>query len=265
MSIIWPGLDLLVRLHTARQMKSGIRYSYPFSMYPPSPEFDRGTFSQELMDKVPALWQRLYPKRETGGRVQMDTIELRATNFALRANLDYRREGRQNHTAASPGAWISSPADKKASNQLKRRSQRVIHSLDRRVKQANSALRREISKEEFDRLIAAWTAHLLWMRMHMTYFKHLRPVIHGIRGVHQNQIDELMRMAERGIQNAGFESPEPKELRRLMRLFVRSTKRFREGKYTMRYMMEKKRDFTAKWYLAQFADHVYRVRIHATG
>jgi hypothetical protein len=93
MSVIWPGLDLLIKLYVARQTKGGIRYEYPFRIYPPPSDFDRGTFSQEMMDKVSALWKRLRPKSKTGGRVQMDTVEIRPAIFAVRAYEDYLREG----------------------------------------------------------------------------------------------------------------------------------------------------------------------------
>jgi len=61
-----------------------------------------------------------------------------------------------------------------------------------------------------------------------------------------------MKMAERGLKNAGYRPPESPELRRMMRLFARSARRFREGGYFVRTMLENKTDFTNTWYLGQF-------------
>jgi hypothetical protein len=42
-----------------------------------------------MMDEIIGLWKRLRPRAKAGGRVQMDTIESRATIFAIRANIDF--------------------------------------------------------------------------------------------------------------------------------------------------------------------------------
>jgi hypothetical protein len=82
--------------------------------------------------------------------------------------------------------------------------------------------------------------------------KPLRPIISSRRIRQQQDLDELMKMAERGLQNAGYQPPEARELRRMMCLFARSARRFREGGYFVRTMLEKKTDFTNTWYLGQF-------------
>lgn len=100
MSIIWPGLDLIFNSYLARQTKGTTRYAYPFRMYPPSGGFKCGSFSQFMMDEFVALCKQLRSKAKSGGRVEMDTIELRATIFATRAYLDFVRESR--HPVAPP-------------------------------------------------------------------------------------------------------------------------------------------------------------------
>jgi hypothetical protein len=94
MSVIWPGLNRLITSYTVRQSKRGVHYEYPFRVYPPPGGFNRGTFSQDNMNKIRALWKRLYPRSKTGGRVQMDAIELRAVIFAIGANIDDVRKRR---------------------------------------------------------------------------------------------------------------------------------------------------------------------------
>jgi len=55
MSVIWPGLDLLIKSYIAQNTKGGRRYEYPFRMFPPPFGFYRGVFSQEHMDQILAL------------------------------------------------------------------------------------------------------------------------------------------------------------------------------------------------------------------
>ncbi len=252
MSTIWPGLNRLITFYIARQKKGGIRFEYPFRIYPPPAGFDRGTFSQAVMDKILALWKRLHPKAQTGGRVQMDTIELRTAIFAIRANLDFLRERWQAPQDLRPKSKSHDQIDRQSLHELKIKSQRVIRSLERHIKRANRALQKSITREEYVTLLDAWAAHLRWMGLRLTYFKHPRPVVHGLRLQKQKDLDELMEMARRGIRNAGFIPPKPKELRRLMRLFARSSRRWREGQNTVRYILDHKRHFSATWYLAQF-------------
>jgi hypothetical protein len=90
------------------------------------------------------------------------------------------------------------------------------------------------------------------MHLRLVWFKPLRSIISSRRIRQQQDLDELMKMAERGLQNAGYQPPEAPELRRMMRLFARSARRFREGGYFVRTMLEKKTNFTNTWYLGQF-------------
>src|ERR1039457_4697901 len=86
MSVIWPGLDLIIETHAIRQQKKFVLYAYPFSLYPPPAGFDRGAFDTDMMDHVIALWNTLGSKATVGGRVQMNCIQIRAAIFAIRVN-----------------------------------------------------------------------------------------------------------------------------------------------------------------------------------
>jgi hypothetical protein len=253
MYVLWLGLDLLIRLHVARKHKGGIRYDYPFGIYPPSVGFDRGVFDQQMMDDIVALWQRLYPRSKTGGRMRMNTAELRAAIFAIRAYLGFIRMRRRKDRSSLPGTKAVVPIQGESFVQLKMRSRRVIRSLDRYLKRANLALMKSVTPERYKALKDTWKNHLRWMLIHMVYFRPWPKVIRGRKIGQQKILDELMEMAGRGIRNAGLQPPEPEELRRLMRLYVRSARRFREGKYTdLRYLLAHKGFFEATWYLAQF-------------
>jgi hypothetical protein len=252
MCVLWPGLDLITSLHKERNTKDGIRFEYPFRMYPPPAGFDRGAFDQEMMNEILALWERLHPKSQTGGRMQMNAVELRAAIFAIRANISYVRRRRNDCGTKSPAPKNEPPIDDESFELLKIASKRVIHSLERRMKRANNALLKSATREEYAALMGRWRLHLRWMHLRLVWFKPLRSIISSGRIRQQQDLDELMKMAERGLQNAGYQPPEARELRQMMRLFARSARRFREGGYFVRTMLEKKTDFRNTWYLGQF-------------
>jgi hypothetical protein len=252
MSVIWPGLDLLFKSYAARQHKGGIRYEYPFRVYPPPGGFDRGKFDQNVMDKILDLWKRLRPKAKAGGRVKMDAIEIRAAIFAIRANIDSVRKRRYDLRRADTETRARFMIDDESFDQLKVRSQRVISSLERRMKQANRVLLKLVTREQHTALMNVWKAHLRWMRLHIAYFKPLPKIIRGRRIRQQREIDELMEMALRGLQKEGYVPPDVKELRRMVRLYVRSARRGREGDWTPRFLLGGSRNISYCWYLAQF-------------
>jgi hypothetical protein len=72
---------------------------------------------------------------------------------------------------------------------------------------------------------------------------------------HQKDLDDMMRMAERGIRHRGYEPPAPKELRKLMRLYARSARRWREGICTVRFLLDGTRSLDWCFVLADFVFH----------
>ena len=182
----------------------------------------------------------------------MNAVELRAAIFAIRANISYVRRRRNDCGTKSPAPKNEPLIDDQSFEQLKIESKRVIHSLERRMKRANNALLKSATREEYAALMGRWRLHLRWMHLRLVWFKPLRPIIFSGRIRQQQDLDELMKMAERGLKNAGYQPPEARELRRMMRLFARSARRFREGGYFVRTMLRNKTDFTNTWYLGQF-------------
>ncbi len=252
MSIIWQGLDLVIKSYVARQTKGGIRYEYPFQVYPPPVGFLRGAFDRELMDLIIVLWKQLKPKAKTGGRVQMDAIELRAAIFGIRANIDFVRKRRHFHRRLSLETKARFGIDDASFDQLKIRSQRVIHTLERHMKRANRTLLSAVPRDAYGLLVHAWRMHLRWMWLHIAYFKPLPPVIGPRRIRQQRDLDELMKMTRYGLEREGYQSPDDIELRRMMRLYVRSARRGREGGRTAGFLLEHKNNVTARWFLAKF-------------
>ena len=62
-----------------------------------------------------------------------------------------------------------------------------------------------MSRDEHGLLTYAWRMHLLWMRLHIAYFKPSRR-IRGRKVQQQKMLDELMKMAEHGIRNEGYQA-----------------------------------------------------------
>lgn len=220
-------------------------------MYPPPGGFKRGSFSQFMMDEFVALCKQLRSKAKSGGRVEMDTIELRATIFATRAYLDFVRESRHPRRPSSPEPTTLLLLDDHSFDKLKIKSKRVILTLERHLKRANRALQKSVNPEAFAMLMHEWREHLIWMRLHIAYFKPFQPVVTGRRVQQQRILDELMTMAEHGVRNEGYQPPEAKELRRMMRLYVRSVRRGRET-YSAPDLLKHKHWFTANRHLGLF-------------
>jgi hypothetical protein len=252
MFIVWRGLDLVIGSYVARQTKGGLRREYPFQLYPPPFGFSRGTFDRNFMDEIIGLWKRLKPKAKTGGRVQLDAIELRASMFAIRANVDSVRKLRHSLRRLKIEEKARFGIDDVSFDQLKTKSQRVIHTLERHMKRANRNLLRAVARNAYALLMNAWKMHLRWMWLHIAYFKPLLPVVSHRRIRQQRDLDELMKMTRYGLERQGYQSPDDIELRRMMRLYVSSARRGRQGERTAAFLLGYKNHAIAHWFLADF-------------
>jgi hypothetical protein len=189
---------------------------------------------------------------KTGGRVKMDTFELRGMIFAIRANTDWFRKRMHILRRNSPEAKTFFQLDDESFRQLNARSRRVILTLERHMKRANRALAKAVTPEEYALQMNAWKAHLRSMWLHIAYFKPMSPVVRGRKAEKQKALDELMQMAADGVRDEGFQPPEESELRRMMRLFAASTRRGRQGYYSVSYVLHHKGDLTTNRYLGSF-------------
>ncbi len=250
MSIIWQGLDRIIKSYVARATKGGIRYEYPFQIHPPPVGFSRGKFDRGFMDEIIGLWKRLKPKAKTGGRVQMDAVELRASIFSIRANLDYVRSRRHSYRRLKSEDKDVIRLDDDSFGQLKIRSQRVIHTLERHAKRANRTLLKSVPRDAYGLIMDAWRLHLRWMRLHIAYFKPL--TMKGLKGKQQKMLKELMEMAVVAIENDGFEQPDRSKLWQIMRLYASSARRSREGIHNIHYMVRNKHLAEPRVYLVDF-------------
>lgn len=123
-------------------------------------------------------------------------------------------------------------------NKLKTKSVGTIRSLERCTKRADYRLRGLVLPENFAGFMNCWKAHLHWIRLHLAYFKPLRSFLKGSKGLLQITLNELIEMAKEMISAQGLLLPSDTKLRRVMRLYSWSSRRFREGHYTVHYVLE---------------------------
>ena len=255
--VLAPGISLLVSSHEVRQKSGTSPFSYPFRIFPPHRAFDRGTFNQSCMDKTLSLQEIVKTHSKNGRWARLDTIDLRAAIFAIRAYIDFVRFQRRQHRRKAREFRGSVPIDDRSLALLKAKSRRMILSLERHMKRANRASMKAIGKKGHDALVDSWKAHLRWMRLRIAYFKPLGQPVHGLRKRQQKDLDDLMQMAKRGLRNARYHQPSDKDLRRVMRLYARSSRQGRQGKLTVHSLVENKQRFDNTYHLAHFViDHL---------
>ena len=251
-AVIAQGLEIIIESYVSREKKGGRRFEYPIRIYPPPSGFVRGTFDLGFMDQIIGLGRHLIPKAKTGARLQMDAIELRAAIFAIRVNIDFVRGRRHSFRRWSPELKTRFLLDDASFCQLKVKSKRVILTLERHLKRANRALLKEVPQDAFELLMIKWRLHLRWMWHHIAYFKPLPPVIGPRRVRQRRELDELMKIARIGIEGEDLESPDDKALRKMMRLYVSSARRFREREWTAQFLLDKKNSEVAPLILTAF-------------
>jgi hypothetical protein len=259
MSVIWPGLEILIKSYVCHRDKKPVEYRYPFRLHPPDPAFNRGTYNGDLMERVLALYSHLHPKTEVGGRVRLDAVQVRAAIFAVRVTLAFARKKKHDWRRYTPRTKIVLGVDQKSLQTTQRRGGRAIASLERYMKRANRQLRSSTDDDAYRLLAAAWQQHLRWVRLHLVYFKPLPPIFRGKKGRYQDVIDELVEIALRGLRNKSVEPPELRELRRLMRMFAHSARRGREGYHSISYLVQHRHSLDSGRYLACW------VRDHSEG
>ncbi|WP_348261358.1 hypothetical protein P8935_16330 [Telmatobacter sp. DSM 110680] len=234
-------------------------FSYPFRIfpplhsYPPIRGFKDGTFNQQFMDKLLELGKGLNANTRNSASVRMDTFQIRAAVFAIRAYIDFVRHLRyQLRLKKHEEDRMSLHVDDQSFAQLKAKSKRVIHSLERHMKRANRALMTAVDKEHYTAQTVVWKAHLRWMQLHISYHKPWGEPNHHLRKQRQRNIDDLVTMAKRGIRNEGYRPADEDELRRLMRLYAKYARDGRQGRWTVPFLLANRADISRTYHLAHF-------------
>ena len=252
LDVIAPGLEQLVGSYRVHEEKGTSPFAYPFRIYPPPRGFDRGTFDKDIMEKILSLAGTVKAIRNRGRGTEIDTLQLRATAFAIRTHIDFVRSVRRQQRGRASEVKVALHVDGKSVAQLKTKAKAVIHALERHQKRANRALIREVGKKQYIERMLAWKAHLRWMRLHIAYYKSWARPVHGRRKRQQRDLDELAEMAELAVRGEDHRAPGKKRLRNLMRLYARYSRSGRQGYWSVRSLLENKDTYRAQWMLAQF-------------
>lgn len=253
LAIIWPGLDLIVQNYLIRIRTGESPNSYPFRILPLPQGYDSGIWRQELMDRIVALWERLGPKK-AGGRVRMNFIELRAAVLSARITLKLRRVeayGARQWNAATKRRFR---LDRASIMKFEARTQRVIKSLERKMKQANRRFLSLNSQFDFRDQSKKWQAYVRWIRYRLAFFKSIRSLMGGQRKLYQLQIDILVQIATEALLAEGYEATAPRELRRVVRMYIHSSRRGRFGAFNHRFLIENPSDWIGRSRLADFIE-----------
>ncbi len=251
MSIIWPGLNFLVIALLSREKLGTCEFAYPCRVCPLPRGFDDGTYRPAMMDRIRALRIRMKPLAKTGGRAEMNDIDIRAAIYAARVNLQLLR--RNVHDARRKDAKTNKTLglDRAAIKKRKQQTGPVIKSLERDLKRATRSSLKITSRSEFAQMSKDWRSHLLWMKFHLAYFKQVIGVKR--RGVVRRMvIDQLTVIAEKAIRYEGFEIPDSRDLRQIIRLYLRYSRRGRIGTFHFRYMLQNGQRREAQEFLFEF-------------
>lgn len=253
-SVIWPGLNHIVCACLTREVAGQALTSYPFEIQPLPPGFDSGTFRPSMMDRIKRLWTKLRPKAKTnrGGRIQMDAFELRAAILSARNSLKIQRVKAHDSRTLDARTKRQIGIDIQAICKLEEMTQRVIRSMERYTKKANRRFLAQASQKEFKALSMEWQSHLRWIRFHLTYFKPFRALGPSHKNMQRKTIDQLVKMARQAITDQGFEPPDLGEIRRVIRLFVRYSRRGRLSPKHHQYMLRNSKSSSARSELFQF-------------
>ena len=255
MFIIARGLNFIVESHLERQRGTRLATAYQFMISPFPPGKDPGTFSQKLMDRMIALWDRIKPRamgRSVGGRIQMDWLDLRMAIFAFRVGMGLRGESAREKRETDPTVRESWQRVKRDTERLQRKTKRTIRSLERSRGRADRAFRKTISHEEYLEREKEWRAHARWIHYDLAFFTPWsRYIGTGIAKLRRMIIDDLSKTAEEALRLEGYEAPLPEALRDKVRLYIRYCRRGRIGEPVFRDILQKKKYFD-QLFLAEF-------------
>ena len=184
----------------------------------------------------------------------MDTVDIRAAILSCRVNLQHRRRRAYDARLWDAKTKRRFKLDSATITKLATISKRVIKTLERRMKRANRQFRKAKPWGQLEACSKEWRSHLRWIRFHLAYFNPLPSTLKGSKRLYQARINQLMALAESGIRYFKYEPPEPRELRRIIRLFVRSARRGRISEFIWRELWQRTPSWDAQRSLVEFVD-----------
>ena len=224
---VWLGLDAMVKSYLTHQETGSSIFSYNFRVHPleerPRPGRNPGGFGQTIMQELIELWMKLNGRTQTRLRLRINFIDLSACIFAVRVGREYERH-----------------VQKKKHKVLENlEAKTVIANLERQLKRARRAYAADAGESAYKEMRARWFAHLRWIRMHLAYFRPQR-IKTQPRLLQRMIVDQACESARAGILKRKYEPPPEKELRRLVRLYLRYVRRGRRG-VTIQVMINRPR------------------------
>lgn len=235
-AIIWRGLNFIQLANLTRASEGSAISSYPFYITPLPPTVDTGRWSQAMMRRVEALWRQFKPRAGSGGRFKMNFLDLRIAAYAARLGVKLRKkDAEESPTRPKRG----SPAWKRAEGEylkLKSDTQRVVTSLEKLTKRATRLFLAVRPRDEFSSLGTEWRRFLRWMKFHLTYLYPHKVFKSGNLKGRRLLIDAFVAVAENAILTNGFELPESRELRHVMRMYARYCRRGQISDWQMGFL-----------------------------
>ena len=254
-ALIWPGLAYIVGAYQMRLQGGTTPTSYPFVMYPPPPGFDSGIFSQPMMDRIISLHRALQPKKNAGGRFQLDSFELRAAAFSARTALRLRRDRARKGRKARTRSQYGSSSEKRAIARQALLTGRLIPILERYMKRASRRFISTASGNEFRKLSKEWQSHLRWIQFRLSYFTPMSKFFGvSMRKRYQEHIELLVKMAKDAILIRRYRLPSAPSLRHAIRRFLADSRRGRIGTYNHVYMIDHTASAVAKAKLFEYIE-----------
>lgn len=251
--LIWPGLDCLAKNFSSYQEKGLCRNSASFRLGLIR-GYDNGDWNQELMRRILTLHDLLDKKTQSGGYVRMNFIDLRIAIFAARTSLHVTRDVAQIARKWNERTKARFRFDRASLRKLKEKIDEVAQSLERYRKRANRLFLREHTQSEFRRKADEWRRFLRWLRYHLAYFAEEPHQFPTPRQYYREVIDHITGIASAVLLNDGYELPVPKDLRRVVRLYIKYGRQARLGPYDFSMLLRNRGDILARQRLLEFIE-----------
>ena len=185
------------------------------------PHVDRGVYNQDLMNSIVALHARIVSLK-SGGRLRVSTpFDFAACALAVRVAITSHRHGHTQIEVAN----------------IERSSKRLLRRLENTRKRAKRAQIRRSGHDAYTHETRSWKEFVRWLRVafldcRCKRKRRLTPTHHR-----RALINQLVEWTRAELIDRQEPLPPERELRRLVRLFLRYVRRGRRG-WGVRHLMD---------------------------
>jgi hypothetical protein len=251
--LIWPGLDRVVSNLITYQEKGTTRNSASYRLAPIR-GYDNGDWNQELLNKLLAIYKRLGSRCQSDGYVRMDFIDLRMAAFGARTHVHVVRQLAEIAVKWDQRTQEKFSWDLNSIRTLATQTKAVIRSLERRTKRANRLFMQEHTESEFREKAHEWQRFLRWLHYHLAFFGKEHPPEPSLRKYYLARIDYLIGIASSLLSCNGYQLPAPQDLRQVVRLYIRYSRRARFGQYGHDRLLRSPEEFIARLRFLEFLE-----------